>query len=104
MLLWSIWSDRLETVIQTEVDGIGYALLLKHGDQRKLLEWGSRLLADAESRYAVANLELRGVEWLMKKFSLYLFGLPKFKSIVDHQPLVTILNLSTLDAIENPRL
>ena len=31
-------------------------------------------------------------------------GLQKFKLIVDHQPLVTILDKYTLDAVENPRL
>ena len=39
----------------------------------------------------------------MKKCKLYLLGLPNFKLIVDHQPLVSILDRYTLDAVENPR-
>ena len=40
----------------------------------------------------------------MKKCRLYLMGLPTFTLIVDHQPLVTILDRYTLDQVKNPRL
>ena len=40
----------------------------------------------------------------MKKCRLHLLGLPTFNLIVDHQPLVTILDKYTLNAVENPRL
>ena len=38
------------------------------------------------------ELELRLVEWATKKCRLYVIGLPSFTLIVDHQPLVTILD------------
>ena len=42
--------------------------------------------------------------WVMNKCWVFLLGLPMFTLVVDHQPLVTILDKYTLDAVENPRL
>ncbi len=88
------FDPSLETVLQTDAslkNGLGFALLQKHGDQWKLVECGSRFVTDTESRYAVVELELRAVEWAMRdKCRLYLLGLPMFSLIVDHQALVTI--------------
>ena len=50
------------------------------------------------------EMELQAAYWAMTKCRLYLLGLQNFKLIVDHQPLVTILDKYTLDAVENPRL
>ena len=52
----------------------------------------------------MVELEIRAAQWAMKKCRLYLMGLPTFTLIVDHQPLVTILDRYTLDQVENPRL
>ena len=52
----------------------------------------------------MVELELLAVAWAVKKCRLYLLGLPHFSLIVDHNPLVPILNEKTMDAIENPRL
>ena len=68
-----------------------------------MIECGSRFVSDAESRYAVVELELCAVEWAMRKCRLYLIGLPSFTLVVDHQALVTILDKYTLDAVENPK-
>ena len=40
----------------------------------------------------------------MKKCRMYLLGLPTFELVVDHKPLVPILDHRTLDAIDNPRI
>ena len=52
----------------------------------------------------MVELELLAAVWAVKKCRLYLLGLPKFTLVVDHQPLVSILDKFTLDAVENPRL
>ena len=44
------------------------------------------------------------VVWGMTKCRYYLMGLSHFDVVIDHRPLVPILNSYTLDAIENPRL
>ena len=65
---------------------------------------GSRYVSPTESRYAPIELELLGVTWAVKKCRLYLLGRQTFEIIVDHRPLVGILDRKTLDQIENPRI
>lgn len=95
-------------VLQTDASrlyGIGYALLHDHGQCRlELVQCGSRFFTDAETRYATIKLEMIEVAWAMAKCRLYLFGLQHFTLVMDHRPLIPILNHYTLDAIENPRI
>ena len=42
--------------------------------------------------------------WALQKCRIFLQGLQHFKVVIDHRPLVPILNDYTLDAVENPRL
>ncbi len=65
---------------------------------------GSRFITDTESRYAMIELELLAVVWAVTiKCKMYLQGL-KFKLVIDHKPLIPILNSFTLDMVDNPRL
>ncbi len=85
--------------------GLGYALLQQDNDnQWRLIDANSRFVSDTESRYAMVELELLGVVWAMRKCHNYLFGLRHFDLIVDHLPLVSILDKQTLDCIDNIRL
>ena len=85
--------------------GLGYALLQCHGHEDwKLVQCGSRFLSDVESRYACIEMEMAGVVWAIKKCHLYLVGMPHFDVIVDHRPLVPVLNSKLLSEIENSRL
>jgi hypothetical protein len=98
--------DR-ETTLQVDAsrkNGMGYALLQRHGDTWKLVDANSRWGTDTESRYAIVELELAAVEWAIRKCRLYLSGIPTFTVMVDHQALVAILDKYTLDAIENPKI
>ena len=97
----------LENAFHTDAskrNGLGYALLQEHAKGRRLVQAGSRFATDAESNYEMVELEMKGVEWAVKKCRLYLLGLQHFTVVVDHQALVPILNKFTLDAVENPRL
>ena len=101
------FDPEAETTLQTDAsrkNGLGYALLQRQAGEWKLIQCGSRFITDTESRYATIELELRAVEWAVRKCRLFLLGLPLFTLVVDHQPLVTILDRYTLDAVENPRL
>ena len=103
----AFFDPSLPTALHTDASrlyGVGYALLQLHGQQWKLVQCGSRYLTDAESRYAIVELEMVSVVWSLRKCRYYLLGLPKFQVITDHQPLIPIMNNYTLDAIENPRL
>ena len=84
--------------------GRGFALLQQHGGIWRLVQCGSRFLTDTESRYAMVELEMLAALWAMNKCWAFLLGLPMFTLVVDHQPLVTVLDKYTLDAVENPRL
>ena len=76
-----------------------------HGQGRThLVQCGSRFLADAMTRYATIELELLAVVWAMIKCRLHLIGLQNFTLKTDHRPLVLILNVYALDAVENPSL
>lgn len=84
--------------------GLGFILQQNTDDNWALIQAGSRFLSDAESRYAIIELELLAVSWAILKCKLFLAGLPHFTVITDHHPLIPILNNHRLDEIENPRL
>jgi hypothetical protein len=50
------------------------------------------------------ELELMAVKWAMRKYKLYLLGLPTFTLMIETQALVTILDRYTLDAVNNKKL
>lgn len=59
---------------------------------------------DAETLYATIELELLASVWAMSKCRHYLVGLFSFSVLMDHRPLIPILNSYTLDVVENPLL
>ncbi|QQP39119.1 Transposon Tf2-6 polyprotein [Caligus rogercresseyi] len=93
---------RLETDASQRF-GLGFALYQEEGKVWKILRVGSRTLAPAETRYSVTEIELQGVVWATKKLKFYLRG-KAFEVIVDHKPLVSIVNHKALDEIETPRI
>ena len=85
--------------------GLGFALLQKVSEKTKsLVQCGSRFISETEARYAMVELEMLGVIWAIEKCRMYLLGRDHFTVVVDHKPLVPILNEKTMDVIENPRL
>ena len=84
--------------------GLGFILQQKTGDEWNLVQAGSRFLSDAETRYAVIELEMLAVCWAVTKCRIFLAGLQHFLITTDHNPLIPILNTSRLDEVENPRL
>ena len=84
--------------------GLGFILQQKTAEQWTLIQAGSRFLSDAETRYAVIELEMLAVSWAIAKCRLFLAGLQHFHIVTDHNPLISILNTRRLDEIENPRL
>ena len=84
--------------------GIGY--ILTQEDQtgaHQLITCGSRFLKDAETNYAVVELELLAIQWAIQKCRLYIVG-SNFMVITDHQTLIGIMNGKNLDAINNARI
>lgn len=94
---------RLETDA-AQSRGLGYALWQQQNSgEWKLLQCGSRFVSPTESRYSATEIEMLAAVWALKKCHLFLLGQP-FELIVDHRPLVSIINSKFLDEIDNPRL
>ena len=101
------FDPALPTALLTDaarLKGVAYALMQQHGGKWKVVQCGSRFLSDAESRYAVVELELLAIAWALQKCRTFVMGLPHFEIVTDHKPLIPILNDYTLDAVENLRL
>ena len=94
---------RLETDA-AQSRGLGMALWQQDSDGSwRLLQCGSRSVTSAESRYSATEIELLAVVWAIKKANTFLAG-TSFELIVDHRPLVAIINSKSLDQITSPRL
>ena len=103
----AFFEPHLPIVLQTDdakTPGLGFSVLQRHWDDWRLVQCWSHFLVIAESRYAVVDLELTVVLWAYRNCHVYLAGLPHFDVVVDHRPLVTILNHKQLNAIDSPPL
>lgn len=76
------FNPALPTILQTDASrlcGLGYDLLQKHGGgQHRLVKCGSRFLIDAETWYAVIEVEMVAVVWVMAKCRFYLVAFQHF--------------------------
>ena len=88
----------------SRLHGLGFVLLQMVDGVWKHVQAGFRFLIPTESRYAMIELEPLGACWAMKKCDMFLRGLPHFKLVTDHQPLIPILNSKGIADVENPRL
>ena len=94
---------RLETDA-AQSRGLGMALWQQQPDgQWRLLQCGSRHITDTESRYSATEIELLAVVWAVQKARLFLAG-SDFELVIDHRPLVPIINSKTLDGLTTPRI
>ena len=94
---------RLETDA-AQSKGLGMALWQQQSSgEWRILQCGSRHVTPAESRYSATEVELLAVVWAVHKAHLYLAG-ADFELVVDHRPLILILNSKSLDELPSPRL
>ena len=85
--------------------GLGFILKQQQTDgQWRMVQAVSRFIVPVESRYAMIELECIGAAWAMMKCKHFLEGLPSFEIVLDHRPLIPILNDYTLDQLDNQRL
>ena len=96
------------TVLETDaarLRGIGFCLRQQDEAGRwRLVQCGSRFLSKAEASYAVCEIEMLALAWACKKCAVYLTGMERVEVVVDHKPLVPIVNNKGLADIDNPRL
>ena len=85
--------------------GIGAVLLQLQSDGRRApITYVSRALSSTEQRYSQIKKECLAMTWACEKFHCYLFGSEeRFVIETDHKPLVSIMNVQSLDECP-PRL
>ena len=101
------FKQGLKTSLLTDASslhGLGYALVQYQEDgSPRLIQCGSRSLADAETRYAPCELECLAISWAVTKCDHFLRGNPDFTVVTDHEPLKGVF-AKDLGEIPNPRL
>ena len=85
--------------------GLGFILRQQKADGSwNVVQAESRFLSDAESQYAMIELECLAAAWAMRKCRQFLECMPSFQLITDHRPFIPILNDYHLDKLDNPRI
>ena len=69
-----------------------------------MITCGSRFFTPAEARYHPIEGELLGVAWALEKTKVYTLGSDRFVVLVDHKPLIGLLEKRELGDIDNPQL
>ena len=69
-----------------------------------MVTFGSRFCSLAELRYHPIEGELLGVAWALEKTKVYTLGSDRLLILVDHKPLIGLLEQRELGDIDNPRL
>ncbi|MFO0089907.1 MAG: Ty3/Gypsy family RNase HI domain-containing protein, partial [bacterium] len=103
----AFYDPALPTALHVDasrLNGLGFVLKQQHADSRwNMVQAGSRFLSDAETRYAMIELECLAAAWGMQKCQQFIEGL-YFLLVSDHKPLIPILNDYSLDKLDNPRI
>ena len=105
----AFYDPKKQTRLQVDASrlkGLGFVLKQLSGGEWKTVQAGSRFLSEAETRYAMVELELLAIVWSCHKTRMLIEGLSKnnFTIWTDHMPLVPILSKYTLPQITNKRL
>ncbi len=104
------YSSRRQTrlvVDASRLNGLGFILKQLQDDNTwRPVQAGSRFLTQAETRYAMIELEMLAIAWACQKTRIFIEGLSRkqFEIWTDHAPLVPILEKQSLPDIANKRL
>ena len=86
----------------SRLHGLGFALMQDYENASpKLIQCRSCCHTPIQQRYATIELECLAIQWAVRKCDYYLRGLPDFKILTDHRPLVGIF-AKQLHMVETP--
>lgn len=90
------FDPRADVTISADACLNGLGATLTQGD--RYIMCASRTLTPAEKRYSNIERELLGLVWACERFDQYVRGLPRFKLVTDHKPLVPLINGNDLSS------
>ena len=70
--------------------GLGAVLIQEKNGERRAICYASRTLSNVERRYSQTEREALALVWACERFHLYVYGLPKFDLVTDHEALKVI--------------
>lgn len=93
---WSIHAGCFDPEAPTDVIAdtspvrLGAVLVQEVDRKRRAVCYTIRSLIDKEHRYSPTEKKALALVWSWEIFNLYLYGLPDFDQVTDHQALKTI--------------
>ena len=95
----AFYDSEKPTVVCADTSSYGNSGVLIHGHDGQFcpVAFCSRTPTKAEVKYAQIEKECLAVVWTCERLSRYLVGLPTFKLLTNHKPLVTLITRRDLD-------
>ena len=76
-------------------DGLSARLIQKNGSGLQPVHCISRTMTDTAKRYSQTGKDALAIRWAKNQFKMYLLGVPRFKFITAHKPLLPMFNKAT---------
>ena len=84
--------------------GLGAVLVQEKNGESRAVCYVSRSLSQVERRYSQTEKEALALVWACERFHLYLYGLPKFDLVTDHEALKVIYSRKSQTFSQNRAL
>lgn len=90
VLAYSDKEAHTQIIADASQVGLGTGSIQERNGERGAVCYASRTLSNIERRYSQTEREALALVWACERFHLYLYGLPKFDLVTDHEQLKVI--------------